>query len=145
MTGNVLGMLSRAQADSPQEVPGVLAGMIPRFLLAMQNEPQMGAKPLERGAPVPSEDRLLTVADSLNTVMRSARRWEALLKEAEAANRMIDELERSERDETKQKQYETLVTSYNATRMAALSEEERCNALVAALAAEYRASQGGRP
>jgi len=141
MTGSLLAAMARAAPEAAEELPSVLAGMIPRFLLAIQNEPNMQAQPMQPGATLPTQDQLLMVADSLNAVLRSARLWESLLNQAETADGTIDELEQADRDEAAQKDYEDLVTSYNGTRSAALAEEANCMQLVAALAAEFRAAQ----
>ncbi len=146
MTGNLLAiMIARAAPGAPEELLGVLSGMIPRFLLAIQNEPHMEAQPLSEGAPVPAQDQVLTVADSLNAALRSARRWEELLDQAEQADREIDEMEAADRDEAQQATYEQTVASYNATRSAALAEEARCMELVDTLAVEFRAIQRAAP
>jgi hypothetical protein len=145
MTGNLLAMIARAAPGAPEELLGVLSGMIPRFMLAIQNEPHMEAQPLSEGAPVPAQDQVLTVADSLNAALRSARRWEELLDQAEQADREIDEMEAADRVEAQQATYEQTVASYNATRSAALAEQARCMELVDTLAAEFRATQRAAP
>jgi len=142
MTGNLLATMARAAPEAAEELPAILSGMIPRFLLAIQNEPHMDAQPMVQGALVPAQDQVLAVADSLNAVLRSARQWEALLDQAEQADATIDKTKEAERDAAQQKEYEELVASYNATRSAALAEEDRCMQLVAALSAEFRAAQG---
>jgi hypothetical protein len=141
-TGNLLAAMARAMPEAADGLPAVLSGMIPRFLLAIENEPRMDAQPLSEGSTVPAQDQLLGIADSLNAVLRSARRWEELLGQAEDADRIIDEIEAADRDEAQQETYENTVTSYNATRVAALREEERCMQLVNALAKEFQAVQG---
>jgi hypothetical protein len=141
MTGNLLATMARAAPDAAEELPAILSGMIPRFLLAIQNEPHMDAQPMVQGATVPAQDQVLAVADSLNAVLGSARRWEALLDQAEQADGTIDKMEEAERGAARQHDYEDLVGSYNATRLAALGEEERCMQLVDALATEFRAAQ----
>ncbi len=141
MTANLLAAMARAAPDAAEELPAILAGMIPRFLLAIQSEPNMDAQPMAEGTQVSAQDQMLAVANSLNAVLRSARLWETLLGQAEQADGTIDSMEKTARDPTQQKDYEELVTSYNATRMAALAEETRCEQLVTALAAEFRAAQ----
>jgi len=141
MTANLLATLARAAPEADDELPEILSAMIPRFLLAIENEPHMDAQPMQQGAPVAPQDQVLSVADSLNALLRSARRWEELLDQAETADGTIDTLEKSERDESQQKDYEDLVGSYNAERVAALQEEENCMQLVDALAREFRAAQ----
>ena len=141
MTASLLAAMARATPEAAEALPAVLSGMIPRFLLAIENEPHMDARPMAPGAPLPPQDQLLTVADSLNAVLRSARRWEALLDQAEQADGTIDKMEEAERGAARQHDYEDLVGSYNATRLAALGEEERCMQLVDALATEFRAAQ----
>jgi hypothetical protein len=142
MTGNLLATMARVAPGAPEELPEILAGMIPRFLLAIQSEPHMQAEPLTEGAPVPAQDQVLGVADSLNAVLRSAQRWEDLLGQAEQADRDIDQMEAAERDPALQEKYEQAVAEYNATRSASLAEEARCMQLVDNLAAEFRAAQG---
>ena len=141
MTANLLAAMARAAPDTAEELPAILSGMIPRFLLAIQSEPPMDAQPMVEGTKVSAPDQMLAVADSLNAVLRSARLWETLLGKAEQADGTINRMERLQRDPTQQQDYEALVTSYNATRIAALAEETRCEQLVAALAAEFRAAQ----
>jgi len=142
MTRNLLATMARAAPEAAEELPAILSGMIPRFLLAIQNEPHMDARPLAQGASVAAQDQVLAVADSLNAVLGSARRWEALLNQAEQADGTIDKMEEAERDAARQKEYEELVVSYNATRSAALAEEARCTQLLTALFAEFSAAQG---
>jgi hypothetical protein len=142
MTANLLATMARAAPEAAEELPAILSGMIPRFLLAIQNEPHMDAQPMVQDAVVPAQDQVLAVADSLNAVLSSARRWEALLDQAEQADATIDKMEEAERDAAQQKEYEELVPSYNTTRLAALAEEARCMQLVDTLATEFRAAQG---
>lgn len=142
MTGNLLAMMARVAPVRSEELPAILSEMIPRFLLVIQNEPHMDARPMTQGAPVTAQDQVLAVADLFNAVLRSARRWEELLGQAEQADGRIDKMEQSERDAPQQKEYEELVVSYNAARLAALDEEARCMQLVNALFAEFSAAQG---
>lgn len=141
MTDNLLSAMTRAAPELAAELPAVLGGLIPRFLLAIQNEPRMEAHPMTEGTVVHAQDQLLGVADSLNAVLRSARRWEALLDEAEQGDRTLDGMQKTERDAAQQAEYENLVAAYNATRLAALAEEERCMQLVDELAKAFRAAQ----
>jgi len=142
MTSNFLAALGRVSANAAEELPAILSGMIPRFLLTVQSEPSMDAQPMVEGASIAAQDQLLVVADSLNAALRSARRWEALLDQAESANREIDEMEAAERGVAQQEGYAETVASYNATRLEALAEQARCQALVETLATEFRAAQG---
>lgn len=150
LTGSLLAAMSRVTPEA-QDLPAILSGMVPRFLLAIQNEPNMDARLLVPGATVSAQDQVLGVADSHNAVLRSARRWEALLAQAEKADATIGGMQNAERDAERQAAYEELVASYNAIRTAALEEEARCMELVASLAAEFRAAQAaaagqdGRP
>jgi hypothetical protein len=137
-TANLLAAMARA---APDGLPATLSSMIPRFLLAIESEPHMDARPMVQDASVPPQDQVLTLADSLNALLRSARRWEELLDQAEQADSTIDKMEEAGPDAAQQKDYEGLVTSYNATRLAALAEEERCMQLADALATEFRAAQ----
>ncbi len=142
MTGSLLSAMARVEPKPAAELPAVLSGLIPQFLLAIQNEPHMAAEPMVSGGAMPAQDQVLGVADGLNAVLRSARRWEALLQEAEQGDATLDTMQ-ADRDAAKQDEYDDLVGSYNATRLAALAEEARCMKLAAALATEFRALQSG--
>ena len=141
MTDNLLAALARTAPVAPEELPTVLEGMIPRFLLAMAGEPHMEAAPLGEGASLPGPDQVLTVADSLNAALRSARRWEALLDQAKEADKEVDGFEALDRDAAQQEHYERAVVGYNVTRLSSLEEQARCMDHVRTLATEFRAAQ----
>jgi hypothetical protein len=138
LTENLLAAITRALPGDAAALPAALAKIVPRFLLAALAEPPMDTPALAAGQALGAQDKALDLADALNAVMRSARKWDDLISQAETMNSALDAMEATERDAAAQEQYESATLDYNATRAAALAEEQRCQALLNALVAAAR-------
>jgi hypothetical protein len=125
------------------DLPAQVAASVPAFLISMVSEAPQSSQPLQAGATVETQDQMLGVADSLNAVLRSMRKWEQFLARGEDLARRLDQLDRRKAagDDEAEVEAEVALAAYNTARSAGLREQARAQQLLQGLMREYEALQ----